>query len=243
MNFKTTLVLLGVLLGLGLVLFWSSRTENLKPETTQKDDARERRVFADVKSEDVNKITVIPADGKRMVMQKEAGKWKLIEPVAAAAETFEVDALARELAELKAHGRVTESADATATGLASPRYRVEFSTSGNKTFMLNVGNKSAVGDNLYVTVGDSKQADVVGGELLERLEKPASTYRDPKLVNLTSSEVKQVTIVRGSEKIRIEKAGEQWKVVEPTSMRKRANSGRWSSPRQCRPSRRKWMMW
>src|SRR5829696_3763076 len=149
MNFKTTLVLLVVLVALGLALFLTGAPKkNEGAAEKAADETRERRVFAGIKSEDVNKITVVPADGKRIVMQKDAGKWRLLEPVAAPAEAFEVDALARALAELKAHGRVTESADATAVGLASPKYKVEFSTSGSKTFALNIGNKSAVGDNL-----------------------------------------------------------------------------------------------
>ena len=118
MNFKTTLILAVVLLGLGAYIFFTK--DKGGGEKTEVADTSERKLFT-VKPEDITKITVTPADGKRMVLQKPAdGKWRLAEPVAAQAEAFEVDNLARTLAELRAHGRMTESSD-NATGLASPR--------------------------------------------------------------------------------------------------------------------------
>jgi hypothetical protein len=217
MNFKTTLILAVVLLGLGAYIFFTRDHGGEKTKPDEVTDATERKLF-EVKPEDVTKITVTPADGKRMVLVKGTdGKWQILEPVSAPAEAFEVDSLARSLAELKSHGRVS-SGDTAATGLSSPKYKVEFVTSDNKSHALAVGSKSAVGDNLYVAVADAKQPDVVGTELLDRLEKPASGYRDPKIVRMTTSDVRQVTIARGDTTIKLAKSGNDWRVTEPKAM-------------------------
>jgi hypothetical protein len=213
MNFKTTLILLVVLAGLGAFIFFTGS----KPETAKTDtevSANERRLF-DAKPEDITKISVVASDGKRTVLEKSGATWKLTEPVSAAAEAFEVDALARALAELKSHGRVTDSSAASGTGLAAPQYKVEFTTKDDKTTSLSVGDKSAVGDNLYVSTGGSSQAEVVNTALLEQLEKPANTYRNPKLVSLPSAEVKQLTIKRPDATITLEKIGSEWRMNEP----------------------------
>src|SRR5512133_639534 len=143
MNFKTTLILLVILAGLGAYIFFAKSGSESGPKTEVTKTENERKLF-DVQSTDISKITVTPADGKRMALEKSGGNWKLTEPVAAPAETFEVDSLARALAELKSHGTVNASAgDAKATGLDNPRYKVEF-TAGSKNYSLSVGDKSAV---------------------------------------------------------------------------------------------------
>src|SRR5207249_3223039 len=100
--------------------------------------AEQRKVF-DVSPSDVTRIALVPAEGKKLVLERTGGKWRMTEPVAAAAEAFEVDSLVRALAELESRGKVTEStADAKATGLASPRYTIDL-TAGGKNFTLLVG--------------------------------------------------------------------------------------------------------
>ncbi|HEX8522804.1 MAG TPA: DUF4340 domain-containing protein [Tepidisphaeraceae bacterium] len=220
MNFKTTLVLLVVLIGLGIYIFASgtaSKTDDKKSDTEVA--AGERKLF-DAKPEDIVKITVAPAEGKRMVLDKGAtANWKLLEPVNAPAEAMEVDSLARALADLRAHGTIKNASEnASSTGLSSPRYKVEFSTRDNKNYLLNIGDKSAVGDNLYVSVGNASSADVVSTGILEQLEKPANSYRNPKLVNLTSTDVKQVTLKRPDSTIVLEKAGPGWRMTQPQQL-------------------------
>ncbi len=215
MNFKTTFLLLIVLAGLGVYIYFSKTgSSSDQAKSDDQSTTNERAVF-DVKPEDLVKITITPSDGKPTVLQKTLAQWKLIQPVSANADAFAVDTLARALTGLKSHGTVAESsANASAIGLASPHYQVEFATK-DKTYKISVGEKLAVGDNLYVSIDGSKNADVVNTSLLDQLEKPASTYRDAKLVNLTSTQVKRLTIQRGNQTIALEKDGDKWRETQP----------------------------
>src|SRR5687767_7696556 len=114
MNFKTTLILLVLLLGLGAYIFFSGKGDSTAMKTETKETG-ERKLF-EVKAEDITKVAVAPASGNRLVLQKDGAKWRIAEPVSAEAESFEVDNLTRTIADLKAHG-VADAGDA-ATGLS-----------------------------------------------------------------------------------------------------------------------------
>src|SRR5439155_3902571 len=135
-------------------------------------------------------------------------------------EQFEVDSLVRAVANLESRGAVTaKTADAKATGLDNPRYTLDLTTTSGKNYTLLVGEKLPVGDNLYVSRKDKGETAVVSADLLEKLEKPATDYRDKKLVtDYTTAGIGQVTISKPDGKIVLVKSGEDWKIIEPAPM-------------------------
>src|SRR5690349_9816349 len=155
MNFKTTIVLIIVLIGLGVAVYFTRESApSEKPTKTETD-----RKILDVTPADVTKVSITSADGSQTVLEKSGTAWKLAAPVSAGAETFEVDSTVRAITDMKAHARVDEPSEAM--GLSKPQYKVELTTSDGKTHKIDIGAKGAVGDNLYVSVDGSKSADVV----------------------------------------------------------------------------------
>ncbi|MEO6436220.1 MAG: DUF4340 domain-containing protein, partial [Tepidisphaeraceae bacterium] len=107
------------------------------------------------------------------------------------------------------------SAGAADAGLAKPSHTIDLVTTGGKTNTLLVGDKSAVGDNLYVSRKDQGRALVVSADLLERLDKPASDYRSKKLVEMSTSDITRLEIDKPGGKVVLARAGSDWKVIEP----------------------------
>jgi hypothetical protein len=217
MNFKTTVVLI-VLLAVAVGTLWFTREKEGDADRIAED--KKQKLF-DIAANDVHKVVVTPADGKRMSLEKSDGKWRLTEPVTAAAESFEVDNLVRALTELESRGEVdSENANAEATGLDTPRFVVDISTADGKTHTLNVGDKPAVGDIVYVARKDrADETLVVPADLLERLDKPAADYREKKLVDVSTGDVRQITLEKPSGKIVIARSGTgDWKITEPKAM-------------------------
>src|SRR5215207_2459423 len=108
MNFKTTFILVVTLLVVAGVVFFTRDTGDDKDKTEK--DAKARLV--DIKPEDVTRVVVTPAQGPRTVFVRDArepAEWRLAEPVAARAETFEVDQLVRDLTGLQSRGQVEAS--------------------------------------------------------------------------------------------------------------------------------------
>jgi len=218
MNFKTTVVLI-VLLAVAVGALWFTR-EN-KSEDGKVVEDKKQKLF-DIDPKDVNKLVVTAADGKKMTLERSGpSKWRMTEPVNAPAEAFEVDNLVRMITELESRGTVDSgNATAEATGLAKPRYVVEMTTADGKSRTLNVGQKPAVGDIVYVARKDkSGETLVVAADLLERLDKPATDYRDKKLVDLSTGDVRQITLEKPDGKIVISRIGTgDWKITEPKAM-------------------------
>ncbi len=213
MNFKTTLFLLVLLGVVGIAVFFVNRQPAPDDQTAT---AEGETKLLDVDPNKVNRLVVAPAAGERVAFERRQGTWRLTEPVAAAADSFEVDALVREVAELRSRNRVDPSGDTT--GLDRPQYTLDVTDDAGKTQTIKVGSKSAVGDILYVQLGDRAQADVVNAGLLAQLEKPAGSYRQAKLVETTQEQIQSVSVTRPDGAVKIERAGLDWKITEPEAM-------------------------
>lgn len=218
MNFKTTLMLIVLLAVAAVALFVTSRNGDTNA-ITDSTTAHGRKLI-DVTSEKVTRVTVAPSVGDTFTLEKSGTEWRLTAPVSAPAEAFEVDSLVRAVTDARSRGAI-EGADATssATGLCTPSYRVDVTADGT-THTLNVGAKSAVGGNVYVSPGDGKEVHVTAVALTDQLEKPAGDYRKTQLVDVASADVKQLTVTDGAAKVtvRAEKRGQDWHIIEPSQM-------------------------
>ncbi len=213
MNFKTTIILLVVLVAVGIYFFATRDTADSRGDT-QTAQATERPLL-DVKLEDVMRVSLTPSQGQAIAFEKKDGQWQMTKPLAAAVEGYQVDSLVRQITELTTRGQV-EPGDAT--GLASPRYTVELVTSDDRSITLAIGARSALGDHMYVRLGDRKMADIVPAALDQVLQQPADKYRRTRLVDASSSQIRQITVERDGKRLALQKDGSQWEIIEPRRM-------------------------
>ena len=88
MNFKTTLILLVLLVVVGAYVAYDryNAGDRDKVET-----ATDNKKLFDVKNkDDVNSLTIKSADGSEIVLTKAENKWRMTKPVESAAEAFQV---------------------------------------------------------------------------------------------------------------------------------------------------------
>lgn len=225
MNFRTTIILLVVLVLVGVaVLFVRHKEENAPTETANS------KKLIDLEPADVTRVVITPGGGQRIVLERATGgagaapaggtgaaanaEWRLVEPFAAPAQAFEVDGLVRDLVGLQS--RTQGEADKKAMGLEQPAYTVQLTGKG-KDVQIAVGNKSLVGDVLYVQVAGHDKPDIVpAGRIVEELDRPAAEYRSKKLVDATATQIQQITIDQpGQPQIHVEKSGAEWQVTAP----------------------------
>jgi hypothetical protein len=214
MTFKTTLVLIVILAAVGIWLLVDQYTGS-KPEQTASTSVEGRALF-DVPPEKVTKLTISPAQGQKVVLHKTASKWEIEAPLKAPAETWEVDGLVRDLVGLRSRGQIEANAS---TGLDQPKYQVQLETESGKTVQFAVGDKTAIGDAMYVRVEGEKKAQVVQSDAYAKLAKPLDDYRDKHLVTVSSTDIKQLTVSRpGKPKLVLKKEGALWAMTEPKAM-------------------------
>src|SRR6266480_406171 len=211
MNFKTTVLLIILLAMLAGALYFVKREKASEPETPKE------KKLVDIDMKDVLGVTVVSSDGKRLSLAPDGMNWKLTEPIKAAAETFVAEGLVRELTDMKSRGVVDASGqDAKAMGLDSPRFTVEIRGKDNKTAKLKVGERSAVGGNVYVLVNDDSKPRLVASSLSDQLEKPSTDFRQKKLVSVAAADIKQIEVAKpDSPKLVLRKTGENWQIIEP----------------------------
>jgi hypothetical protein len=227
MNFRTTISLLVLLVAAGVVYYVTVVRNDGVDGTAgpvKKDDGGGRdsgkRLFEDVTTADVKRVAVTSAaTGERMTFERAEGGnggWRIVEPVRGPAETFTVEDLVRGVIDMRSRGQV-EPGD---KGVDQPQYTVELTHGADgKTTTVKVGNRSPVGDMLYVRVGDESRADVVSASLMTQLEKQPADFRRTRLLDVTNDKITGVAVTQGDRTLRLERtADRKWRIVEPKEM-------------------------
>src|SRR3954471_2224094 len=186
MNFRTTVILLAVLLVVGVAVFFVAR----KGDDTEGQTNKKKLV--DLADEDVTRVVITRAGAPQRIVFERPAKtaakaadspfgppprpWRMLEPVATAAQAWQGAGVVNGLVALETRSQLGPEKKSSA-GLDQPQYTVELSGNG-KTIQLSIGNKSAVGDNLYVQVAGRDKIDVVGpAGVYDSLDKQVIDYR------------------------------------------------------------------
>jgi hypothetical protein len=175
------------------------------------------------------------ADGqlkKKMAFAKKDGKWRLTEPLAAAADDYEVGRLIRPVLEGKYRQSfepgVKGQPGLDAQGLAPPAYRLTLAAEARgdkpaRTIVVDIGKKAQIGEGLYVRLDDAKKVIVLeSGDLSERARAAADSYRSRDITSLTREDLVRIDIEGEKGKVRLDKAegGEdRWVLSQPLAAR------------------------
>ena len=219
MNFKTTIILI-VLLAVAAGLTIYVRTEHKEtpaaPVASDKSTGPGKPLF-DVKAADVDAITIKPADGEAISLKKSGSDWRLTQPVNAAALGYEVDEILRPLLAMRSISQVDPT---QASGLSPAKYAITLTTSAGKTIGISMGDRTALGDVMYVRLDGSSMADVVAVGKTELKIKPVGDLRDKTLVRTSSDKIEQIVLQKqDGPKIVLHKEEGHWREVEPQSFK------------------------
>jgi hypothetical protein len=214
MNFKTTIVLLVLLIVVGAVLFYTENHSKPAEEQTQLAQPGEggQRIL-DLGAGSVQSLTITDASGQRTSIEKAGTGWKLTEPVAAPAVEWQTTDLVRSLTDLRSQGRPEGGANSD-TGLDQPRYRVDLNLDNGKTIHLLIGNNTGVGDVMYAQV-DGGEINLVESGLAKTLKAAGTDLRDKKVFTIASAAVKQFRITSGNQTLSGTLDNGNWKITEP----------------------------
>ena len=206
----TTIIILGALLVacLAVAILTSDIFTGPEPDK-QSDEAAE---LFDPALGKVTQLTVQGSSGKRS-FHKKGDKWRIIEPINAPADAFEVDGLADAVKGIKA-AEAKNVTDET-TGLAEPRWTLTITDDAGVTHRLLVGRARPMkSDQTYVRPDDSKKAFVAELDLAAKLDKPRSAFRDKTMLSLSSNSINRVKIA-GPESFELLKRDSKWEITAP----------------------------
>ncbi|HUB25123.1 MAG TPA: DUF4340 domain-containing protein [Tepidisphaeraceae bacterium] len=223
MNFRTTFILLILLLGVGAYVMFTSKGSS--SGTLQTTNATR---VVDVSSSDVTKITISPNGGTPIVLERstQAGgtppigpavsDWKMTSPEAVYADQMKVSDLLDGITTATSTAQVPISGNAADYGLDTPQYTIELDA-GMKTFTLEIGRTEQAGNELFVRLSGSDTAEVIGADLLDRLnDATVDKLRLARLVNADSTAVNWINVARQADPFTLEKVAGNWQMSLPT---------------------------
>ena len=236
MRYTTTLALAVVVL-VAVVLIYLHMDDLTGGKKPAEKPAGNRALVEDLAVDDLAaaRLEEAGADGQmkaKMAFAKKDGKWRLSEPMDAAADDYEVGRLLQAALEGKYRQSLKPGAagqpDLEALGLEPPAYRLTLTAKAKddkpaRTVTVDVGRKAAFGEGLYARLGGAEKAVVLErADLLERAGERLDKYRGRDLLTLTRDDVVRIEIQGEKGKCRIDRAEDnkdRWVLAQPAAAR------------------------
>jgi hypothetical protein len=177
------------------------------------DSLRETRLLA-VRPEDARKIT-ITAEGRKLVLAREGGAWKVRAPVGAAADDEVVRKWLEDLGSYKA--LTFQPGDAASHGLGRETARVVVEEEGGGTASVAIGaNRQG---RRWARRGDEAVLLQVHGEAGDSISADPLFFRSRKVLQVARGEVKAITVTAGGITEVAERGPQdQWKLEKPLAL-------------------------
>lgn len=214
MNPRSTALLALVVAALGaFVWLYEIRGAEQRSEVAE----AEKRVFRDLKAEDITRITLATKDGPEAQLERVEGAWNLTAPLGFPADAASADGLANALADLPADASLDDaSVPLTEYGLDAPP-KIRFSA-GERELSLRVGGRSPVGSGTYVATADDRPVRVVASYRLAALDKTLDDLRDKRPLRFDREAAAELRVRwkdAGVRLVRDEQDPDAWRLVEP----------------------------
>ncbi len=212
MKFKTTAILAGVLVALGLYVWLY---EVRRPAEMKKQKEAEQKVFLFSK-EDVQKLTLIYPEKKIVCAKKPDGDWRLIYPIETEGDKDAIDRIVSNLEGAKAEQVVADSAaNLSEFGLLYPNVKVYLDLEKGTTDTLLLGDRSPTGDFVFAQKSSRPQVFTLRSWLLSSLEKTVYDLRDKRVLAFDKAEVRKLELAQGRQRIVCTQMGPQWQMEKP----------------------------
>ena len=209
---KTTIALVVVLGGLFAYIYfvtWKTPAEDTSSKL--------EKVFAGLQSDKIDEIRVHSESGDSTSLKKDKDGWKIVEPMAAAAQESEASGIANALSQLEVARVIDESPSSLVDyGLGAPRVVIQFKAAGDKDFRkLVIGQKTPTGANLFAKRNDDKRVFTIASFQDSTFNRSTFDLRDKTAIKFDREKVDHVEVTADNKTVELAKAGGDWKLVKP----------------------------
>ncbi len=221
MNFRLTMVLAILLLLIVSVFVWTNMPKNPDDNKNQ----TPKNALMNPQPKDIQSISYSRDGAVQVAFEKTAGKWQLTAPVAAAAETYQMEILTDMLKGLafkdKFSPEPTGQKSEDATGLKSPHSLVEFTDDAGKKHMLALGQHTVGG--VYARLDGGQTIYLLDSDPLEKLDKDSNEFRSKTMLEVATDKVTKLQIATETQTVELSKGAEgKWVIDRPIPARANA---------------------
>src|SRR2546429_3474258 len=218
MNWRTTLILAVVVLG----VFAYLRFFEMKQPST----GEARRQAQNVVNFDRNKIdgVVIQNGDEKVEIRRHDNKWRLETPFKDQADGALVENLLSDLESWQKEGIIpAKDIDADKSklneyGLNRPKLKLKLIGSDRPPEIL-FGKDAALEGRMYIRFENSKETFLAKQSVKKDIDKKAEEFRDKKLTDLTTAQVRRTALKTPAGEMELEKQGDHWDIVKPLRAR------------------------
>jgi hypothetical protein len=209
---RSFLVLLVVAAALGGYLYYDSKHEST-------DQKKLEKVFPDLQSEKIDKITVKSDKGDTTTVQRQSGSWRMTQPVAVGADESELSGITSNLASLELQRVIDDKpGDLKQFGLDPARVDVSFTAAGKDRRIL-LGQKTPSGSDLYAKLPDNPRVFLVSSYVDTTLNKSAFDLRDKTILKIDRDKTDRLEIQTADHTTKLVRQGSDWKIAAPIDAR------------------------
>src|SRR5438132_11420453 len=218
MNWRTTLILAVIALaGFAYFRFFEMKRPSTEEATRQAQN---------VVNFDRNKVDgiVIKNGDQQIEIRRRESKWRLEAPIRDQADGALVDNLLSDLETWQKEGTIpakdieTDKSKLTEYGLNNPKLKLKLLGRDRPPEIL-FGKDAAMEGRMYVRFQNSKETFLATQSVKKDIDKKPEEFRDRKLTDLTTAQVRRIALKTPAGEMELEKKGEHWDILKPLRAR------------------------
>ena len=218
MNWRTTLILAVVV----LAVFAYLRFFEMKQPST----GEARRQAQNIVNFDRSKVDgiIIQNGDEKIEIRRRDNKWRLEIPIKDQADAALVENLLSDLETWQKEGTIpAKDIDADKSklneyGLNRPKLKLKLIGSDRPPEIL-FGKDAALEGRMYVRFENSKETFLAKQSVKKDLDKKAEEFRDKKLTDVATAQVRRIALKTPAGEMELEKKGDHWDIVKPLRAR------------------------
>ena len=218
MNWRTTLILAVVVLG----VFAYLRFFEMKQPSTE-EARRQAQNVVNFERSKVDGIIIQNGDEKIEIRRRD-NKWRLETPIKDQADGALIENLLSDLETWQKEGTIpskdieADKSKLNEYGLNRPKLKLKLIGPDRPPEIL-FGKDAALEGRMYVRFDNSKEAFLAKQSVKKDIEKKAEEFRDKKLTDLTTAQVRRIALKTPVGEMELEKKGDHWDIVKPLRAR------------------------
>ncbi|MBV9007785.1 MAG: DUF4340 domain-containing protein [Verrucomicrobia bacterium] len=218
MRTRTTLILLGIVIAVGLYIrFYESKRPN-----TEEANRRAQNIL-NFDREKIDGIVIQNGDD-RIELKRVNNKWRMEAPVKDSADSSTIDSLLFDLEgwqkEATIKGKEIEASKngMAEYGVSKAKLRLKLQGPGAPPEIL-FGNNAALEGRTYVRLENSKDVFLAPISIKNEISKKPDEFRDRKLTDIVATQVTRVAFKTPAGEMEVQKQGDHWQIVKPLRAR------------------------
>jgi hypothetical protein len=209
MRFRTTIILILLLLGLGAYVYWVEL-----PKAEQ--EAKKKTLF-EFTPADTTEVDLAYAD-REIVLKKSGDEWRLAKPIDAPADQTTAKNLVNAIAECEVKKTLDETAtDLPQYGLDQPFVKVTVKLKDKELPTILVGKNAPVGFSTYLKKADDPKIILTSSSFRSGMDKKVKDLRDKTIVAFEDKDVHKVQLHGEAKDIALVQKDDNWSIEQPAA--------------------------